>query len=219
MINPRAIIFKNEYPYKYIDIRNVFDLDTENHLSESYPVDEYRTINVNSTRVQIFDIKPFITDLNYQESLPVAWDKLWRYMQSSEYHEWLKNQTGIDVSRLPCEASIFKYTKDCLMDAHTDLPIKVLTQVFYFNENWKEEFGGNFCVLNSKDDKDIHAKILPLLGNSVIIVRSDNSWHSVEKTVIENSRRSLVITFFKEGCKEGRWWKKDEQYEFHETYR
>jgi len=109
------------------------------------------------------------------------------------------------VLDLPVEVNVYKYAKNCFMDAHQDLNIKVLTQVIYFNDEWDEKNGGYLSILNSKNTQDIHEKVMPIVGNSVIIIRSENSWHSVEATTCEKSRRSVTITFYKKGSSSPMW--------------
>lgn len=91
------------------------------------------------------------------------------------------------------------------MDAHQDMKTKVLTHVIYFNTDWLESDGGCLRILNSSDPEDVHTKVLPNIGNSVVIIRSDTSWHSVEKTRIDKSRRAITVTFYTEGAPSPMW--------------
>lgn len=219
MINPNANIIKNTTPYNWCSITDVFTKTDQQELAATFPHDNYRTVIANKGRIQQFDIRPLIIDYDgvKPENFSPAWHRFLSYLRSPEYRQWLTAVTGIDTRELPVEASVFKYTRDCIMDAHTDLPLKVIGQVFYFNTEWAPEDGGSFCVLHSKNENDVHAKVLPLIGNSSIIERADNSWHSVDKTLTNKSRRCVVVAFYKKGCTEGRWWIEGQPYELHDN--
>jgi hypothetical protein len=54
---------------------------------------------------------------------------------------------------------------------------------------------------------DQAAVVLPLVGNSAVIVRSDCSWHAVPRVVqgSSQSRRSVTVTFYQPGSQSSMW--------------
>jgi hypothetical protein len=53
----------------------------------------------------------------------------------------------------------------------------------------------------------VAAEIEPIVGNSAVIVRADNSWHAVSRVVNDSasSRRSVTVTFYRPGSNSTMW--------------
>ena len=84
---------------------------------------------------------------------------------------------------------------------------KLATHVVYFNSTWNQADGGRLRILRSADTEDVAAELLPIVGNSVVIVRSENSWHCVSRVVnhAASSRRSVTVTFYRPGSISTMW--------------
>lgn len=208
MFNINANIEKFTTPFNWINITNLFT--DGNSLVDSYPTDSYRNIMVNSKERQYdYDVRAIVRlnskVVENRNLLDPHWQKFADYVISDKYRQFVEGITGIRTANLPIEVNLFKYSKNCFMDAHQDLNTKVITQVVYFNKDWQFDNGGCLNILNSKDVNDVHKRILPVIGNSVIIIRSENSWHSVETTLCDESRRSVTITFYKTGSQSPMW--------------
>ena len=54
-----------------------------------------------------------------------------------------------------------------------------MVQMFYFNQEWDSNWGGCLRILKDDNADSVFQEIPPLLNTSVILVRSDNSWHTV----------------------------------------
>jgi hypothetical protein len=54
---------------------------------------------------------------------------------------------------------------------------------------------------------DVVAEILPVVGNSSVIVRSDHSWHCVSPVTngCRTSRRSMNVIFYRPGAVSTMW--------------
>ncbi|WP_447801677.1 2OG-Fe(II) oxygenase [Pseudomonas kilonensis] len=87
------------------------------------------------------------------------------------------------------------------------MPDKLVTHILYFNESWDRNDGGCLNILHRNDPTAVAAEIEPLVGNSAILVRSDNSWHAVTPVVggCHSSRRSLTATFYRPGSLSSMW--------------
>lgn len=209
IINDKAEINKNSVPYNWIEIKNTFSDVYKNSLTKTYPSDNYRTIFSNSKDRQYnYYVRALVSlsgNIQHKDSLSESWKLFSEYLISDEYRKFISKSSGIDVSKLRFEANIYKYHKDCFMDAHQDLSDKIITHVIYFNEEWNESDGGCINILNSKNERDVFKKILPVAGNSIMIIRSDNSWHSIDKTICNKSRRSVTVTFYKAGSNSPMW--------------
>jgi Rps23 Pro-64 3,4-dihydroxylase Tpa1-like proline 4-hydroxylase len=77
----------------------------------------------------------------------------------------------------------------------------------YFNDAWDPAWGGCLNILNSSDSADVHATILPIVGNSSLLVRSNRSWHSVSRVADQctTSRRSVNVIFHLPGAVSTMW--------------
>jgi Rps23 Pro-64 3,4-dihydroxylase Tpa1-like proline 4-hydroxylase len=105
------------------------------------------------------------------------------------------------------EVNVFHYGPGGSLGAHKDLPEKIVTHVLYFNRSWNSADGGCLSILRSADPTDQVAEILPIVGNSSVIVRSENSWHAVSRVVNHSaaSRRSITVTFYRPGSVSTMW--------------
>lgn len=104
---------------------------------------------------------------------------------------------------------VFAYEIRCLirMGEQPDHRDKIVTHVIYFNESWNDEDGGCLTILRSSDEQDVAMTVSPLVGNSAVLVRSDDSWHAVSHVAkrCRVSRRSLTATFCRPGCVSTVW--------------
>ena len=93
------------------------------------------------------------------------------------------------------------------MGPHFDLKAKVVTHVLYSNDGGEEPEGGSPPILRSADAADEAARVLPLVGNSVLLVRSERSWHAVAKVRkgCRTSRRAMTVTFYEPGSPSTMW--------------
>jgi len=118
---------------------------------------------------------------------------------SPRYRAAMTELTGLDLTHLPMEAYFCHYGSGAWLGPHIDLKDKLATHIFYFNVDWKVADGGYLNVLRSGDEADVVDRILPNVGNSAILVRSERSWHSVARVAerCERSRRSLNVIFYR----------------------
>jgi Rps23 Pro-64 3,4-dihydroxylase Tpa1-like proline 4-hydroxylase len=109
------------------------------------------------------------------------------------------------------EAYVCHYGADAWLGPHLDLQEKIVTHVLYFNTEWNEANGGCLKILNSKSMEDDVATILPVVGNSSVLVRSDCSWHAVSRVRKDagESRRSMNVIFYRPGAESTMWPKGD----------
>jgi Rps23 Pro-64 3,4-dihydroxylase Tpa1-like proline 4-hydroxylase len=105
------------------------------------------------------------------------------------------------------EINVVHYGPGAWLGPHVDLKEKVVTHVLYFNEAWDPQLGGCLNILKSSDPGDVHATIPPVVGNSVLLVRSNHSWHSVSRVAAQcqTSRRSVNVIFHLPGSVSTMW--------------
>jgi len=109
--------------------------------------------------------------------------------------ETLASLTGIAGRGLVVDVAACLYRKDHWLGPHTDRPHRIATQVIYLNEEWNLEDGGQLRLLHSDRIEDIGAEVAPQLNTSVVIRRSERSWHAVMpvRDSIQCRRKSLLL--------------------------
>jgi len=129
--------------------------------------------------------------------LPLPWEALLNEVQSSKYREAIELCAGLSLQECQIEVTAWEYRKSCWLSPHVDEAEKVVTQVIYLNESWNPAWGGTLCILRGPTFKDTVEKISPALGTSAIIVRSERSYHAVQKVTYPDAppRRSLQVAF------------------------
>lgn len=130
---------------------------------------------------------------------PVAaeWAEFGKLLASAAYRQAMEELTGRSLAGLKVYAGFCRYEPGCVLRPHTDRPIRAVTQTIYFNRDWDDSWGGALLLLRSADRSDVQRKVTPAFGRSVVFVRSDHSWHGVERVRrgIPVVRRSLLLHF------------------------
>ncbi|MFF7994637.1 2OG-Fe(II) oxygenase [Kitasatospora xanthocidica] len=130
-------------------------------------------------------------------SLSDTWQRLVEDVLSDEYRAALSALTGTGLDRCTVEARMTRYARACWIEPHTDRPDKAVTHLFYFNRAWRAEWNGDLHVLRGPDMADCARRVPPLLGTSVVLVRSDRSWHGVPPVAEDcpEDRLALLVHF------------------------
>ena len=119
----------------------------------------------------------------FPEELSDAWRRLARDLLSPAYRRTMSRFLGRDLTTAPMEAYVCHFGPGAWLGPHVDLKEKIMTHVFYFNAAWDPKDGGCLNILRSSDMADSIAEITPIIGNSSVLVRAQNSWHSVSRVV------------------------------------
>ncbi|QHT65358.1 2OG-Fe(II) oxygenase [Rhodocytophaga rosea] len=67
--------------------------------------------------------------------------------------------------------------------------------VIYFNEGYRDEFGGHLVLFNSKNKKDIHKILRPLNNSYFGFATSKDSYHAVTR-INQNVRYTINLSFW-----------------------
>jgi len=200
--NKVAQVPLNETPYRYAKIRNMFETNLYNQLCNEYPSVDFthcETLSQAKTYSmymrQLFDSRKKNIKI---DNLSECWSRFINELLSKEYQQALSHHTQKDLSQYAIEINCWQYPSGGWLSPHTDKPEKIISQLFYFNEQWQDAWGGEFRVLNSAEEDDIHEIIYPERNTSVILVRSNNSWHSVAPLTCPPhiNRRLLQIIYW-----------------------
>jgi len=98
---------------------------------------------------------------------------------SAEYRAAIATLTGIDLDDTVLDVRLVRYGHNDWIEPHVDRPDKTVTHLYYLSKEWKQEWSGALRILRSSDIDDCAREVLPLAGVSVIMMRTDLSWHAV----------------------------------------
>jgi hypothetical protein len=202
----------HEVPFQWAEIDGLFAADDAARLTSSYPTEGFsRIAGYGGEKDYEYDARelvPMGSDrTSAAESLDPAWLALATSLRSEPYRLALSLLTGVDLADAALEVNVFHYGPGSSLGPHRDLPDKILTHVLYFNETWDLADGGTLAILRSEDIDDGAADVLPVIGRSAVLVRSEASWHAVRPVVagVATSRRSVTATFHRPGSVSSMW--------------
>ena len=199
-------------PYAWVAINHLLSPRDGAVLAESFPCDHFRAVRgYDGEKDYEYEARALIPmgvyGLSHADELSAAWLALGHDLLSPAYRVAMSLLTERDLTNAPMEANVFHYGPRARLGPHADLKDKLVTHVLYFNQSWQREEGGCLNILRTADPTDVAAEILPVVGNSAVLVRSENSWHSVSGVGGEcrTSRRSLALTFYRPGSVSTMW--------------
>ncbi len=202
----------NKSPFDWAFVNNLFSQSDAQSLAATYPCDSYKTVKgFDGEKGYEYEARPLIhmgsNSIEFSNELSPAWRRLAIDLLSPNYREAVSTLTKIDLTRVPMEAYVCHFGDGAWLGPHVDLKDKIMTHVFYFNEHWDSKNGGCLNILRSSNISDTVAEITPVVGNSSVLVRSGNSWHSVSPVVngSHTSRRSMNVIFYHPGAKSTMW--------------
>ena len=199
-------------PYRWAFVDQLFAPADAADLVNTFPRDHFKTVKgYDGEKGYEYEARSLVAMgahvTSRPEFLSPSWRRLANDLLSPAYREAMSRLTGVDLTELPIEVNVFHYGRSAWLGPHVDLKDKVVTHVLYFNERWDESDGGCLMILRSSAMDDAVRIVPPLICNSVVLVRSDNSWHAVSRVREECqvSRRSLAITFYNPGSQSTMW--------------
>jgi len=201
-----------EKPYQWALIDRVFSTKDAQRLTRSYPHDHFKTVDgYDGEKGYKYEVRSLIgmgaVEPSHSLGLSPVWRRLAIQLLSAEYRQAMSRLTGQDLASLPIEVNVFHFGPGDWQGPHLDLEDKIATHILYFNQGRHSDEGGFFKVLGSKNPDDVSAEIPPVVGNSVVVVRSDRSWHMVSRVAERSSttRRSVTVTFYRPGSISTMW--------------
>ncbi len=208
-LKPEAL---SHEPYRWAFIDHLFSPADCPALVKTFPRDHFKTVEgYDGEKGYQYEARSLIAmgeqSPTRAQCLSRAWKHLAEDLLSPAYRDSMSRLTGVDLADLPIEANVFHYGRSAWLGPHVDLADKVMTHVFYFNEVWHESDGGCLTILSAGDMARVVKTIPPLVGNSVVVVRSENSWHAVSRVreKCRSSRRSMTVTFYRPGSRSTMW--------------
>lgn len=199
-------------PYRWAAIDRLFAADDAARLAATFPADHFlRRSMYDGEKDHDYEMRCVTrkggTAVFRAEGLSAPWQTLARELVSRGYRQAMATLTGLDLSAAPLEITAYRYPPGGRLGAHPDTRDKLVTHILYFNPVWHVDDGGCLAILRSADDADVAAVVPPVVGNSAVLVRSDDSWHAVSRVVehVRLPRCSLTVTFYRPGSRSEAW--------------
>ncbi len=126
--------------------------------------------------------------------LPGIWGDLLSDLTSAQYRTQIAILLGQPAARA-IEARLVRHGHGDWLSPHTDRPDKVFSHILYFTPGWRADWGGCLEILSGSDPSSVVGQVVPELGASALMARTDNSWHQVAAVTAGDTpeRRSLLI--------------------------
>jgi SM-20-related protein len=133
------------------------------------------------------------------EDLEVAgnFEALVAELESPQFAAVVGEQFDLDLAGCPTTITVRKFCEKSDGNIHTDHRSKVVTVLFYFNEDWSGDAGRLRMLRSPTDIEDYAAEVPPNGGTMLAFRRTDHSWHG-HKTFI-GERRMLQLSFLRSG--------------------
>jgi len=199
-------------PYGWAVVDNLFSAGNSKALADTFPRDHFKKITgYDDEKGYEYEARALIglgaTDISNAGNLSPEWRQLAADLLSPAYRAALARLTGIELTSAGMEVNVCHYGPGAWLGPHIDLKEKVVTHVLYFNRTWNEANGGCLNILCAPDMTKVACTVLPVVGNSAVIVRSDRSWHAVSHVAPDclQSRRSVTVTFYHPGALSTMW--------------
>lgn len=197
--------FVETQPYTWAAPSEVLDSHSATLLADSYPMQALvRTQRAPSEGDKSYSMLTS-TILNESDGtcdisqIDGIWRSLYDELVAPSYRRVIGEMLEIDLTDSQLELRLSAYPPSGWLSPHTDRDDKLVSQIYYFNRTWDAAWGGTFNVLEASDAGVPSASIAPLLGMSVLFVRSDSSWHSVSPVHPDTDqvRKTLLVHFTK----------------------
>ncbi|MEH2279661.1 MAG: 2OG-Fe(II) oxygenase [Nostoc sp.] len=210
-------------PYDWALIKNLLSTEASLELTASFPYEEFRlsegegygyswgkmlaTSEDISLMLKSSDNRwrqrmaqgRLTCDLGH---LSNVWQQLIEGLWTDSYRKAIAEMSGLELNNCVMDIGFRRYKLGQLHHPHTDEPNKVLTHLLFFNQRWSEDWGGCLRILKDSQPEFAFQDILPLSDSSVVIVRSNNSWHMVTPLTcpVSECRLALRVAFFRNSC-------------------
>jgi len=189
------------HPYPWTRATNLLSAEFERRLANTWPSRGFAMNERDQGSDKTYRIA--MRSLQSPGALPIlgsdldeAWHAFVLELGSDAYRAAIETLTAIDLRPALLEVVLNEYRLDYFLAPHTDKFPKLVTQLFYFTESWTEASGGRLLILNQAGD--VVDSVEPRCGGSAIIVRTEHSWHAVERVRDElgGVRRSVQVVFW-----------------------
>ena len=193
--------FKNQKPFRFAFIEDIFNKDFYEKLYESYPSLDKEDWHVSSmtSKLQLNnywnDDKMDIVKSGGDPRFSNEWNTFKKYTESQEFIENIRKFSGIDVNRLKHFVfSAYKKGGFQLPHIHNVGPTTLILML-YFSKNWKKGDPGGTYMTPEEDESSMIFEPYNLDNSMAIFHDGPNSGHGVRYITKDVERRAVQIYF------------------------
>ncbi|MEE1782943.1 2OG-Fe(II) oxygenase family protein [Streptomyces sp. SP17BM10] len=187
-------------PYRWLATApgHLYDEDTAAELAATFPQDGYARLDATGAgRDKTYRnySRPVLgPGHDAPADLPAPWRDLVADLAGEPYRRQVADLLDQPVAGA-VEIRLVRHADTDWLGPHTDRADKLFSHVLYFNPGWQAEWGGCLEILDGDDPAAVHDRVVPRLGASALLVRSERSWHQVGAVTAGRGRerRSLVL--------------------------
>ena len=205
-------------PYAWAAVEDLFAPADAAGLAAGYPTDHFKDVQgYDGEKGYKYRARSLVhmgaAAATRARHLSPAWRRLAETLLSEQYRAALGRLIGRDLDGALLEVNATVYGPGAWQGPHLDLREKIVTHVLYFNPAWRRDDGGCLRILRAKDPEAAAHEIVPVVGNSAVLVRSDKSWHTVTPVhpACVETRRSLNVIFHQPGSRSSMWSAEEER--------
>lgn len=177
--------FKNNKPFKFCFIKNIFDQEFYDQLYETYPkFDETWSIDNGYRRTAKCKELKFDKNSNdpyFDKTLSPHWNEFFKYVHSDEFFLKMSEFVGIKITKvIDSSLGFTNLGKGDFQLPHIDADGSYLNKIqlmFYFTKNWSEKDPGGTYLSTEEDESSIFFESYDLDNSMVCFEETSISWH------------------------------------------
>lgn len=192
--------FKNNKPFRFAFIEEVFNRDFYEKLYQTYPkYDEtwkhYQDISRSSRTKEIGDPTQFLK--KDEPTLSKEWNLFFRYLTTEEFIENLSKFSGIKLEKVNRAGFINSHKGDFSLphvDGYQNPDGSVnfrVTMLIYFNKGWQKGEAGGTYISSDEDESTIIFEPYNLDNSLVCFEQSPQAWHG-SRYITKDVRRQAI---------------------------
>jgi SM-20-related protein len=187
-------IVPTEYlrPFRHLEVPGILDRNAACALREAFPRTALTIRRAGTDKSYIVANKRILEVDGTRRTGSKPWNRFLDAVISPDYRSYLAEVSGTSLSDALVEVDLNAYAVAGYMSPHTDRPEKLLSHIIYLSPYWREEWGGQLALLESAEARAART-VTPRWPYSILLPRSDHSWHSVISVAPDARRRRLTI--------------------------
>jgi len=195
-----------DYPFQTAVFYDLIDENTMETLRKEYPKDNFilyeRRMGHDKTYKQCGRhlIVPGENHAYKEEMLSETWLAFVQDLLSDDYREATERLIGQSLKNAYIGVDLWRFDpgSGCYIAPHADVPWKISTHLFYFVKEWDPSWGGILRYHDCNKNDDVAREVVPSMKMSPVLVRSDQSFHSIEPVneKAPESRKVVDIVFY-----------------------
>lgn len=192
----QAGLTEQPWPHSVID-SVIRDPDTLHDLVSTFPTAGFQLVKQPEPDEEGKTLALEIRNDIGRADLDPAWKALLKQLHSDAYRQAVEHLTGVSLTDSQRRVAFYRVPPHAWLGVHRDKPNKIVSHIFYFNDDWEAGIGGDLLILDRPDLTRVRRRIAPVAGTSVVVVRGDDSWHAVEKVsaAVDRARCSIIVVF------------------------